>query len=320
MKRTVVILFCLLFVSITGLNAAPAKAFERIDIQFTSGGLKCAGWFYRAAGDDKKPCIILAHGFSGLKEFRLDAYAEKFASAGYHALVFDYRYFGGSEGEPRRILDIDKQLEDWHAAIAYARTLDCVDPDRIVLWGTSFSGGHVVKVAVKDGRIVAVISQVPHMDGFATVRMSGFRNGMRLSWAGWKDTFRSWFGKSPYYVPAAGRPGELAAMTAPGVAEGIKKLYPAGWNQADQGIAARIFLKMSFYSPGKYAKKMTMPWLVQVADYDNTTPVEPAVKAAGKAPRAHLVRYKCGHFDMYVEPLFKEVVGEQLRFLKENVK
>lgn len=65
---------------------------------------------------------------------------------------------------------------------------------------------------------------------------------------------------------------------------------------------------------------MTMPWLVQVAEYDNTTPVAPAIEAAGKAPHAQLVSYKCGHFDMYVEPLFEQVVGEQIAFLKRNVR
>ena len=141
---------------------------NRQDIHFVSNGLKCAGWFYRSPNQGKKsPCVILAHGFGAVREMRLDAFAERFAEAGYHALVFDYRHFGSSEGEPRQILNIKKQHQDWQAAIDYAKTIPGVDVRKIVLWGTSFSGGHVLALGVKNPDIAAVISQVPHMDGIA---------------------------------------------------------------------------------------------------------------------------------------------------------
>ena len=82
----------------------------------------------------------MAHGFSGVRDQRLDAYAERFAAAGLACLVFDYRHFGDSGGQPRQLLDIGRQLDDWRAAIAFARSLEEVDGDRIGLWGTSFSG------------------------------------------------------------------------------------------------------------------------------------------------------------------------------------
>ena len=97
-------------------------------------------------------CVVLAHGFGGVKEARLDAYAERFAAAGYAALVFDYRHHGDSGGEPRLLIDIGRQHEDWRAAIAHARGLDGVDANRIAAWGTSFSGGHVVELAAADQR------------------------------------------------------------------------------------------------------------------------------------------------------------------------
>jgi len=291
---------------------------ERQNIQFLSEGLTCSGWFYRAQGKDRAYCVVLAHGFSGVKELRLDAYAEAFAEAGYHALVFDYRHFGESEGEPRQILDIKKQHQDWHAAIRFARSLPGVDPDRIVLWGTSFSGGHVVPVAVKDKRIAAVISQVPHLSGPATVIASGPVQSMRLSRAAWRDVFRMLLGRSPFYVPAAGLPGELAAMTAPDAKEGIKKLYPEGF-EPNENVAARIFLSVGLYSPGRLAGKMNIPWLVQAASGDLTTPVRPAIRAALKAEKSQLIIYKCGHFDVYVEPRFKQTVADQITFLNNSL-
>src|SRR2546423_7564002 len=119
---------------------------QRSDVTFQSGGTRCAAWLYRPAenGGSPTPCVILAHGFSGVRDQRLDAYAERFAQAGLTALVFDYRYFGDSDGEPRQLLDIRRQLEDWRAAITHARALEGVDPARIAIWGTSFSGGHVM--------------------------------------------------------------------------------------------------------------------------------------------------------------------------------
>ena len=75
-----------------------------------------------------------------MREQRLDAFAERFAAAGLAALVFDYRHFGASEGEPRQLLDVKRQLTDWRSAVAYARGLAGVDGDRVAVWGTSFSG------------------------------------------------------------------------------------------------------------------------------------------------------------------------------------
>ncbi len=288
---------------------------ERENIQFVSGGLRCSGWFYRAQGKETCPCIVLAHGFGGTKEMRLDAYGETFAEEGYHALVFDYRHFGDSEGEPRQILDIRKQLEDWHAAVRFAKGLPGVDPARIILWGTSFSGGHVVPVALEESGIAAVISQVPHLDGLSTAMAAGLVHNVRLGLAAGLDLVRTAFHKSPFYVPIVGKPGELAAMTAPDAEEGVKKLYPEGY-EPNKDVAARIFLKVGLYSPGRLAKRLTVPWLVQAASEDLTTPVGPAIRAVMKAEKGQLIIYRCGHFDVYVPPRFDQTIEDQITFLK----
>jgi uncharacterized protein len=292
---------------------------ERQDLQFMSQGTRCAAWFYRACVNSPAPCVVLAHGFGGTRELRLDAYAETFAEAGYHALVFDYRHFGDSEGEPRQLLDIGRQHQDWHAAVHHARSMPGVDPNRMILWGTSFSGGHVVEVALKESGIAAVVSQVPHLSGIATVIASGPANNLRLSAAAWRDVARMVLGRSPYYVRIAGKPGELAAMTAPDAEEGVKKLYPEGY-EPNELVAARIFLYVGLYSPGWKTGRLTMPWLVQVATEDLTTPMGPAIRAAAKAPKGKLITYRCGHFDVYVPPLFNQVVEDQLTFLKHALK
>lgn len=107
----------------------------------------------------------MAHGFAAIRELRLDAYAERFAQAGIAALVFDYRGFGASDGHPRRVLDIGAQRADWRAALAYVRGLDGVDGRRVVGWGTSFAGGHVLHLAASGEELAAVVAQVPRVHG-----------------------------------------------------------------------------------------------------------------------------------------------------------
>src|ERR1035438_3061751 len=109
----------------------PTKhSFVRQDKTFLSEGTACAAWLYRPDGVANPPIVVLAHGFAAFRDLRLDAYAERFAQAGYAALVFDYRHWGASEGEPQRVLDIGRQHADWRAAVAYARSLGGVDTAR----------------------------------------------------------------------------------------------------------------------------------------------------------------------------------------------
>src|SRR5436190_2131382 len=77
----------------------------RTDVTFRSGDDTCAGWLYRPEGEGPYPIMLLAHGFSGVREARLWAYAERFCAAVLAALVFDYRHFGASGGEPRQLRD-----------------------------------------------------------------------------------------------------------------------------------------------------------------------------------------------------------------------
>src|SRR6202034_3107778 len=143
---------------------------QREDVQFASGDDRISAWLYRPTGSGPAPLLVMAHGLGAVRTMRLDAYAERFSAAGYACLVFDYRNFGDSEGQPRQVLDIDLQLADWAAAVAYARTLDGIDPDRIGLWGTSFAGGHVITTAARLPGIAAVVAQCPFTDGIASAR------------------------------------------------------------------------------------------------------------------------------------------------------
>ena len=156
----------------------------RRDIEFDAEGVTLRGWFYPAEGASATaPTIVMAHGFSAVKEMYLDAYAEVFAAGGLNALVFDNRNFGASDGEPRQEIDPWAQVRDYRHAITYAGTLSESD-DRIGVWGSSYSGGHVLVVAAIDRRVKAVVCQVPMVSGHDNFRalvradlIAGFQAG-----------------------------------------------------------------------------------------------------------------------------------------------
>src|ERR1700761_9768913 len=114
----------------------------------------------------------MAHGFPAVKEMYLDRFADAFAAAGLGALVFDNRNFGASDGEPRQEIDPWQQVSDYRDAITFAETLEATDPERIGIWGSSYSGGHVLVVGAIDRRVKCVVAQAP--------LASGHDNALRL--------------------------------------------------------------------------------------------------------------------------------------------
>lgn len=292
--------------------------FSRSDISFESSGQLCRGWLYLPAAAGPHPVIVMAHGFGAVKEMGLDAYAKCFAAAGYACLVFDYRHFGASDGEPRQLLDIESQLQDWAAAIAFARAHDDLDPERVALWGTSFAGGHALVAGARDGRVAAVISQCPFTDGRASVRVMEFRVLLRVSWLALRDAVGSLFGRAPVLVPSAGEPGSIAMMTAPDVVPGYLGLVPEGFAFRNE-VAARIALHVLFYRPGRSAAKLQCPVLFCVCDTDSVAPAGSTLRHAAKAPRSEIKRYPEGHFDIYLGEPFERVTADQLEFLRRRL-
>src|SRR3982750_3208930 len=143
----------------------------RRDIAFDAEGVTLRGWFYSAEGaSGRRPTVVMAHGFSAVKEMYFDAFAEVFAAAALNALVFDNRNFGASDGEPRQEIDPWQQVRDYRHAITWAQTRSEVDADRIGVWGSSYSGGHVLVLGAIDKRVKAVVSQVPLISGFRNVQ------------------------------------------------------------------------------------------------------------------------------------------------------
>lgn len=296
--------------------------FETAEEHFLSQGVRCAARVYRPTAGEARPVIVMGHGFGGVRALRLYAYAEGFAKAGYVVVVFDYRGFGESEGSPRQVLDVAMQLQDWRAALRFARTLAGADPQRVVAWGTSFGGGHVITLAGQGEPLAAIIAQVPHVSGPAAVRATGLRSALRLAPFALRDQAAALLGRDPVYVEAVGLPGTAAVMTSPDAVPGLDtQIAAAGLKAGDypQHVAARIGLTIGRYSPIKHASSVTCPALVQIAAHDAVTPRGVAEKAAARMADATVHVYDCGHFDPYVEPYFATTLADQLAFLTTHI-
>lgn len=295
------------------------------EVTFLSDGIRCGAWHLSATAsghtaDGDRPCVVMAHGFGGTRDTGLLDYAQGFAAAGLDVLVFDYRGFGTSEGSTRQRVSYRRQREDYHAAVAAARTLPGVDPERIVLWGTSYSGGHVVPVAVADGRIAAIVSLTPAMDGLAALAAIAKAHPTKLLPLvvnGLRDGVGALLGRSPHHLPIVGAPGSTAVITAPGALEGYQALAGPTWRNE---VCARVALEVALNRPGRIAARLRTPILVQVGERDRVAPPTAAWSAATKAGAYAEVRnYPVDHFDVYDGPWQQRILADQVDFLNQRL-
>ena len=291
---------------------------RRLDVRFPSDGAYCSAWLYLPDASGSAPVMVLAHGLGGTRTMRLDAYAERFCAAGYACVVFDYRHFGDSDGEPRQLLDIAKQLKDWKAAIAFARECPDVDGRRVVLWGTSFGGGHVLSTAADDPEVMAVVSQCPFTDGLASSLALDPLSSMKVTVRAFRDQLTAWLGGAPVMVNTAGEPGSAALMTAPDALAGYLRLQPESSSIPNE-VAARFALQIIRYYPGRLTPRIACPVLFCVCDSDSVAPAIATLRHATRAPRGEIKTYPEGHFDIYVGEAFERVVRDQIEFLHRTV-
>jgi uncharacterized protein len=277
----------------------------RRDIEFNAEGVLLRGWFYRGEGaSGRGPTVVMAHGFSAVKEMYLDAFAEVFAAAGLNALVFDNRNFGASDGEPRQEIDPWQQVRDYRHAITYAGTLSECD-DRIGVWGSSYSGGHVLVVAAIDRRVKAVVCQVPMVSGH-----DNFRALVRADLiAGFQDMFNAdraarFRGDPPAMVPVVAE--DPAAPCALPTRDSWEWFSETGKTRATSWrneVTLRSVEMFSEYEPIAYLPYISpTPLLMQPAIGDHLTPCDLAVAAYDKAREPKKLNIlPGGHFDAYVK-------------------
>jgi alpha-beta hydrolase superfamily lysophospholipase len=282
----------------------------RRDLTFVAGGDSCAAWFY-PAGDERTaaPAVVMAHGLSGTRRDRLGAFAERFAAAGFAALVFDHRGFGDSGGEPD-LFDPARQLEDWRAAIAFARSLPEIDDGKVATFGSSMGGGNALAAAAEDSRVAAAISQVPFLDIVKQAHRSSPGVTVRMITAAAQGR----------HLPVVGPPDEPALINAPGGEEGWRRVVSIGEDSRWRNRVSSRWLLGRPFRPVRHAAKLHCPWLVCVGEADRVAKPGPAIAAARRAPKGELRTYPgVDHFDIYDGPMHEAVVADQLDFLRRRL-
>jgi pimeloyl-ACP methyl ester carboxylesterase len=265
----------------------------------TKSGDTIEAWLYRPAGQGPHPGIVLAHGLAGIKAGGLHAFAQRFAREGFTTVAFDYRNWGGSTGHPRDLVSVPRQCEDYRTVIDWMTTEPSIDANRIFVWGTSFSGMHVVEIAASDRRIVGAIAQCPLVDGFAGVTMVPPGRSLRLLAAGLRDRLGSLMGRPTRYLTASAPPGEMGLVSTKDAMAGLELIRPKDGTEWLNRVAARSVLGLSAHRPVRRAGAIQCPILLVVAETDTIAPVAPALKVAARAPRSELYRCKGGHYGPY---------------------
>ena len=307
-------------------NIAFAASFERKDVTFVSEGLKCAAWYYTPTGvkaDEKRPAIVMAHGWSAVKEMYLDKFAEKFAEAGFVVTVFDYRRFGGSEGEPRAEIIWRDQITDYKNAISWTVMQKEVDGNRIGVWGSSYSGGHVMQLAAFDKRVKAVVSQVP-----VSSVWNSYYAGMNAEAAA--GTF-GWLAQDRAERYATGKVNYIP-VTKPEKERGPGD-FPAEWHDFFDNMAkarapswlnktsVRSIEDSLDYDPTQHIHLIApTPLLMIVAENDVITPTELEKQAFTRAKEPKkLVVVPGGHFEAYDGPKFPAFVNPATEWFKQHL-
>lgn len=295
------------------------------EIKFTSKGVTCHAILCSPAkGRSNGAGIVIAHGLCGTVDSGLEAYAQAFAKAGFHAMAFDYRGFGLSEGKKRQYISVPDQIADWRAAIGRLRSHEHVDAERIGLWGLSFSGGHVIHLAHSDARIRAIVAQVPLIDPVLAGNIGNYQRGdeANLALQNLVGTHlkNRWFSKNVSMLKVApdGSPGP--AMLGAKEAAVYSKIAGPSWRN-ELHPDSLLFGKINDNYPALLTDDLTTPMLIQMGENDKTVSNEAIVNFARRCgPLAKLSRYEADHFTMLrATKQRKAAIGEAVAHYQKHL-
>jgi uncharacterized protein len=269
----------------------------RRDIEFEAEGLTLRGWLYLP--DDPQgpvPAVVMAHGFSCVKEMFLDAYAKTFVAAGLGVLVYGNRNFGDSDGTPHGEVDPWGPIRDYRHAITYACSLAEVDGSRIGIWGTSYTGRHVLVVGAMDDRVKCVVSQVPVVSGHRNADRAIAEDRIPDVLARFAaDPQARFAGEAPKTIPVTSlNPTELCAFAGQNAFESFQDA-PRSKNE----VTVRSIEMFYEHETSAYVAKIgPTPLLMIVEDDDTLAAVDQTLDLYNRALEpTKLLWFSGGHFD-----------------------
>lgn len=312
----------------TGSRVDEADAYHVVteETSFLSNGIKCGATLFTPEGVSRPPVVVMGHGFGATRVMGLQLYAQRFAERGLAVLTFDYRTWNDSDGSPRQYINPRWQNEDFDAAITYARSLPQVDCRRIALWGTAFSGGHVLATAARQDGITAVVSQGPFVDGRLTALRLPFVHQLRALAHGIYDRVSAKAIGHRHLVRIAGEygrgKGKFALINTQDGFDGEARLLgvsdPSEYEQMNF-CPADIALTMPGYRPLQGVRDITCPVLLIGVEKDSYFWPTGAHIAARRMRDATYIGYQIDHYDSYFGSVFERIVVQMTDFLEAHL-
>ncbi|MBN2344452.1 MAG: alpha/beta fold hydrolase [Deltaproteobacteria bacterium] len=285
------------------------------DVQFYSEGAVIKGHLYRPdPPTTDTPIVVLAHGFAGVKEMLLPAYAEYFSQHGFAALTFDYRGFGDSEGVPGRLVPAE-QIADIRNAITFATTLENIDAARIALWGTSYGGANAIVAAAQDRRVKTLAVQLTFGDGERVIM--GDKNDEEK--AKIRDSIERIWAKSV----TTNKMMMLGVNRLLGD-EQSKAFYQRFVEQFDALKIKLPFLTMKEtidHKPERLIGWVNAPVMITAATNDLVNPKEESYHLFEKAnePKALVEIAGATHYEVYEGEFFEQAASKQLEWFQTHL-
>lgn len=295
----------------------------RKDIMFDSVGLKCRGWLYLPDGIDREaklPVIIMAHGFSAVKEQILPEIAERFAIAGFAVVVFDYRFFGASDGEPRCQLFPLEMVEDYRNAITLACQQPNVDPSRVGVWGTSYSGGLAVYTATVDRRVKAVVAQAPSIINAEARRAVDPERWESVGQFLIQDRIARYETGAVNYMAVVAPEGEPCILPGKECYDAFMELKEVAPNWRNE-ITVESLEKIREFDPVSLIHMLSpTALLIIAAESDSLIPLDSLTHAFDRAadPKK-LIVLPIEHFEIYQDPWLSNATDNAVGWYKEHL-
>lgn len=284
---------------------------------FVSEGDTCSAMLHIAAGSEGKarPGILMVGGWGSVQQALTHSFVSRFVAAGYAVMEFDFPGWGLSGGWPRQDINPWRRVRAANDALAHLKSQPQVEAHRILVWGTSFGGGHVVDLAAEHPDLQGAIIQVPMLDGLTTLRAVPLRRMLQIVGLGVADLLKP---GASLTLPTVARQGEFGTMDRDHAWDALQLGLAAheGAKYVNR-VTARSTLTIGFYRPWTRLRNVQIPLLMVGATHDTVAPfVEDKVRRVAN-PNIRVQQIHADHFDPYFEPVFPEAIAPQLAFLRE---
>lgn len=285
-------------------------------VSFYSEGMKLSGDLYVPDGiapDEKRAGIVLCHGYTGVKDLYLPDNARVLNEAGYVVLTFDYKGWGASEGQKNRLAPYSR-VADVQAALTFLGLQQSVDEERLGIYGTSYGGATVVWTAAVDQRVKCTVACVGIGHGARWMRSVRRPDEWHDLLARAKKDRESrvltgkaeWADRSEILLPDR----QSAALAA-----AARKNNPNAINTLPLDY---IDETLEFHPEWVVDKIAPRPILFITTDDDRLVPPEESLALHAKAgePKGLVVLKGYGHYEVYAEPAFSDVMGPTVQWFQ----